>query len=172
MTDALRPNLTIRVEIPANFTALREVNRKAFGREAEADLVDALRENGKFVLSLVALLDDQVVGHILFTDLLGSTQRMAGLAPMAVLPECQHRGIGRALVRTGLEYLHEQSYDAVVVLGHKDYYPMFGFRPAANLGIRTQFDVPPEYLLVAPLSGAPIAPGNLRYQPEFEALAP
>lgn len=172
MIDTRLPDLAIRIEIPANFNGLREVNREAFGREAEADLVDTLRQNGKFVLSLVALLDDRVVGHIVFTDLLGSTRRIAGLGPMAVRPAYQRRGIGGALVRSGLEYLREQSYAAVVVLGHKDYYPKFGFLPAANFGIRTQFEASPGYLLVAPLSGSPIAPGTVRYQPEFETLAP
>lgn len=172
MTDDLSSELTIRIELARDISAVREVNLAAFGRTTEADLVDTLRENAKFMLSLVAILDGEVVGHILFTDMLGSPQRIAGLAPVAVLPKIQLAGIGTALVRAGLEYLREQSYTGVVVLGHKDYYPRFGFRPAAEFGITTQFDVPTEYLLVAQLSGTPLAPGNVRYQPEFETVAP
>lgn len=172
MTDTLLADLYIRVELPRDIPAVREVNLAAFGRTAEADLVGNLRENAKFVLSLVAVLGDRVVGHILFTDMLGSPQRLAGLAPMAVLPEFQHAGIGSALVRAGLDYLREQSFAGAVVLGHKDYYPRFGFRPAAEFGFTTQFDVPAEYLLVAQLSEIPLAPGNVRYQPEFETVAP
>ncbi|NMG77013.1 GNAT family N-acetyltransferase [Aromatoleum diolicum] len=172
MTDIVATELSIRVEIPGNIPAVREVNERAFGRETEAALVDTLRANGKFALSLVAALNEQIVGHILFTDLLGSAQRLAALAPMAVLPDHQRAGIGSALIRTGFEYLREQGYDAVVVLGHKDYYPRFGFVPGANFGITTPFDVPPEYLLVAQLSVRPVAPGKMLYQPEFEAVAP
>lgn len=173
MTELLPPtDLLIRVELPRDIPAVREVNLAAFGRNTEADLVGTLRESAKFVLSLVAVLGNRVVGHILFTDMLGSAQRLAGVAPMAVLPEFQRAGIGSALVRTGLEYLREQSFAGVVVLGHKDYYPRFGFRPAAEFGITTQFDVPAEYLLVAQISGTSLAPGNVRYQPEFETVAP
>lgn len=172
MTTAVPAELTIRVEIPGSIPAVRQVNEKAFGRETEADLVDTLRANGKFALSLTAALNDEVVGHILFTDMLGSAQRFAALAPMAIIPDHQGTGIGSSLVRTGFEYLQEQGYDAVVVLGHKEYYPRFGFVPAANFGLTTQFDVPPEYLLVARLSGTPIAPGKVFYQPEFDAVAP
>lgn len=163
-------DLTLRVETPLHMEAVREVNRRAFGHDNEADLVDRLRENAKFRLSLVALVDDQVVGHILFTDMTGVTQRLAGLGPLAVLPEYQRRGIGSALVRAGLEYLREQSCDAVVVLGHRDYYARFGFRPAADVGITTQFDVPPEYLFVVALSDVAVAPGKAIYQPEFEQV--
>lgn len=172
MTATSPAELTIRVEIPGSIPAVREVNEKAFGRETEADLVDMLRANGKFALSLTASLNDEIVGHILFTDMLGSAQRLAALAPMAVIPDHQCAGIGSTLVRTGIEYLQEQGYDAVVVLGHKEYYPRFGFIPAADFGLTTQFDVPPEHLLVARLSGTPIAPGKVFYQPEFEAVAP
>ena len=169
-TDARPVDLLIRVELPSDAPAIRELNRKAFGQEAEAALVDALRENAKFLLSLVACVDGEVVGHLLFTDMLGSVQRIAGLAPMAVLPGFQRRGVGSALVSEGLQYLREQSYIAAVVLGHKDFYPRFGFRPAEDFGITTQFEVPPDHLFVAPLAATPVNAGALRYQTEFDAL--
>lgn len=165
-------DLLIRLEIPADAPEIREVNRIAFARETEAQLVDSLRENGKLALSVVATLDGKVVGHILFTDMEGTGQRLAALAPMAVLPVRQRCGIGSAMVREGLAYLREQGYDGVIVLGHPEYYPRFGFRAAAESGIRTQFDVPPESLFVLNLSGRELTPGLARYPPEFDAVAP
>lgn len=169
--DAPPLDLMIRIEVPSDAPAIRELNRKAFGRETEAALVDALRENAKFMLSLVACVNGKVIGHLLFTEMLGATQRLAVLAPMAVLPGYQRRGVGSALVREGLQYLREQSYIAAIVLGHKDFYPRFGFRPAGEFGVRTPFDESPGYLLIAPLSAVPVQAADLSYQSEFDALA-
>src|SRR5205085_9996992 len=109
----------------------RNVNRLAFGQDAEARLVDALRDGGHVRVSLVSEIDGQIVGHILFSDLPiitedGTTSALA-LAPMAVLPDFQNEGIGSALVRRGLEVCKDQGHRIVIVLGHPHYYPRFGF---------------------------------------------
>ena len=130
---------TLRPETPADSPAIRRVNSLAFGRDDEARLVDALRQGDYVRLSLVAEVAGQVVGHILFTDLPiltanGPLSALA-LAPVAVAPECQRQGIGSGLVRKGLEICKDQGHRIVVVVGHPDFYPRFGFSTqlAANL---------------------------------------
>lgn len=172
MTKALLTTPLIRLETPADIPAIHGIVAQAFGQDAEALLVDRLRENGKFVLSLVATLDGERVGHILYTDMLATAQRLVGLAPLSVLPDVQRRGIGGALVIESLAYLCEQGYDGVIVLGQPDYYPRFGFRRASDFGVRTQFDVPAEHLFALDLTSTGLKPGMVRYQPEFEALVP
>ncbi|HVF28142.1 MAG TPA: N-acetyltransferase, partial [Pyrinomonadaceae bacterium] len=130
---------TVRVESPEDISAIRRVNEQAFGSPQEAALVDALREVARPFVSIVAVEDDQVVGHISFRpvtiDGAGSVRRAMGLAPMAVLPEHQRRGIGSLLARAGLEECQQLGCDVVVVLGHPEYYPRFGFRPAGERGL-------------------------------------
>jgi putative acetyltransferase len=124
-------NVLIRPETSADHEAIRHVNRLAFGQDAEARLVDALRNGGYVRASLVAEKDAQVVGHVLFSDLpivteAGTIPALA-LAPMAVLPEVQNQGIGSAQVRCGLEVCKAQGHRIVVVLGHPHFYQRFGF---------------------------------------------
>jgi putative acetyltransferase len=133
-------SLVMRPETAADLDAIRHVNRLAFGQDDEARLVDALRDGGYVRLSLVAEEAGQVAGHVLFSDLpiltdAGTVSALA-LAPMAVLPEFQKRGIGSALVRRGLELCREQGHRIVVVLGHSHFYPRFGFssKLASTLG--------------------------------------
>ncbi|MBE9557019.1 MAG: N-acetyltransferase [Proteobacteria bacterium] len=166
--------MLIRHETPADILAIRAVNKAAFGTGAEAALVDALRENGKFTLSLVACLEGEVVGHILFTDIEmepgGAEARILGLAPMAVLPAWQGKGIGSALVRRGLEDCQELGYRGVVVLGHPAFYPRFGFTPASRHGISCVYEVPDEVFMAVALGDAELPKGRALYQPEFEAV--
>jgi putative acetyltransferase len=121
----------IRAETPPDHEAIRRVNQLAFGREEEGRLVDALRREEYSRLSLVAEVEDQVVGHILFSYLPIITENRLlpalALAPMAVAPEHQRRGIGTELVRRGLELCREQGFGIVVVVGHPNYYPRLGF---------------------------------------------
>lgn len=122
---------TIRHETPADHEAVRHVHRLAFGRDEEAMIVDAVRTGGYARVSLVAEVGGRVVGHILFGDLPiltdGGTVPALSLAPLAVLPECQRRGVGSALVRAGLEACRAACHRIVVVLGHPAFYPRFGF---------------------------------------------
>jgi putative acetyltransferase len=116
------------------------VNASAFGRPAEAQIVEALRVNGKVVLSLVAELEGRIVGHALFSrayiEAESGTRVEAALGPLAVLPERQRRGIGSALVRRGLEECRALGFGAVFLLGDPAYYGRFGFQPARAYGLR------------------------------------
>ena len=121
--------LVIRSEQLADHAAIAEVNREAFGQEGEPRLVAALRKAEGFdpALSLVALRDDAIVGHILFSPIQiereGGDVPAIALAPMAVRPAFQRQGIGSALVRGGLEACRRAGHRIVVVLGHAEYYP-------------------------------------------------
>jgi putative acetyltransferase len=163
----------VRNEKPEDIAGIHEVNEKAFGQAAEANLVDALRANGKVTLSLVAVRDDRVVGHILFSPVVIESEKGAlaavGLAPLAVLPEFQNQGIGSRLVRAGLDECRKASHESVVVLGHPEYYPRFGFRPASRYGIKSEYDVRDEVFMIIELrEGALLGhSGVVKYQPEF-----
>ncbi|MDP6933005.1 MAG: N-acetyltransferase [Myxococcota bacterium] len=169
-------NVVVRPEQPGDLAAIRDVNLAGFPGEAEADLVDALRANGKAMLSLVALQGDRIVGHILFSPVtIGSSDagcRVLGLAPMAVLPDSQRQGIGSMLVETGLAHGRRSGVDCVVVLGHPDYYLRFGFEPASRFDIGCEYDVPDENFLVVELTHGSLdrVSGIARYPPEFAAL--
>lgn len=168
--------MLIRDESTDDILAIREVNRVAFGSDDEGGLVDALRERGAFICSLVAEVEGKVVGHVLFSpaSLDDGTQAtdVAGLGPVAVRPEFQQRGIGAALIRAGLAICRDRGYDVAVVLGHPDYYPRFGFRPSRPLGIRWEHDAPEEAFMVLELRDGELAgrSGTIRYQPEFDGV--
>jgi putative acetyltransferase len=167
--------MLIRSEHPAEVDAVRAVNTAAFETSAEADLVDALRAEASPLISLVAADDGAVVGHILLSPVVLPDHpqlRIMGLAPMAVLPSRQRRGIGSGLVRAGLEACRELDVDAVVVLGHADYYPRFGFRPASRFGIDCEYDVPDEVFMALELRPDSLAApsGIVRYHPAFGRL--
>lgn len=135
----------IRPEEPGDRAAIQAVNAAAFGQDDEADLVDRLRQDGLVIASLVAVegTTGEIVGHILFSDLPIETDtrtiRAAALAPMAVLPAFQRQGVGSALVRAGLEACRGLGIEAVVVLGHPDYYPRFGFSAETAKRLRAPY---------------------------------
>jgi putative acetyltransferase len=144
----------IRTEEERDWAAVQAVNESAFERTAEAHLVAALREQAQPVISLVAEHEDAIVGHIMFSPVVfpGRPElRVMGLAPMAVAPEHQRKGIGSALVRDGLEQCKHLDFGAVVVLGHPEYYPRFGFAVAVRLGIGCEYEVPEEAFMVVEL---------------------
>lgn len=165
---------TIRPEQAGDRDAIRQLNLDAFGGDAEADIVDALRDNCRELLSLVAEENGEVVGHILFSPLIieipGGTRHGMGLAPMAVLPTLQNRGIGSQLVERGLKELRRRGVPFVIVLGHPGYYPRFGFVPASRHGIRCQWQgVPDEAFMVLLLDESPggSLAGTACYREEF-----
>ena len=131
MSESAAGALTIRAETSADFDAIRRVNRLAFGGDLEVRLVDALRDGGWLRLSLVAERDSEIVGHILFSELPIETPQgtlpALSLAPVAVLPEHQKQGIGSELIRQGLVNSRLAGYRIVIVVGHPEYYPRFGF---------------------------------------------
>lgn len=167
--------MTIRFEEKRDFAAVFAVNAAAFETPAEAKLVDALRVEAAPVISLVAEKDGAIVGHILFSPVLLSGHpdlKIMGLAPMAVAPGHQCKGIGSALVRTGLDECKKRGFGAVVVLGHPDYYPRFGFAPSARRDIRCEYDVPEEVFMVVELRPGFLcgACGQIQYHPAFRRL--
>jgi putative acetyltransferase len=165
--------IIIRAEKTEDRDAIHRVVELAFGQRGEADLVDALRENAKTYISLVATVDKQVVGHIFFSPVTveakASNFAAMGLAPMAVLPEYQNQGIGSQLVREGLKECRGLDYDIVVVLGHPEFYPRFGFAPASRKGLRSEYDVRDEVFMVLELSEDALGGrgGLVKYHPEF-----
>jgi putative acetyltransferase len=165
--------ISVRHETAADRLSVRTVNEQAFEGTEEADLVDALRDRGGLTLSLVAVRDAEIVGHIAFSPARivspGSEIAAVGLGPMAVLPACQRLGIGSRLVRRGLELLRESGHRVVVVLGHPEYYPRFGFVPGTRFGVNCEFDVPDEVFMVLELRAGALRGqgGTVQYQPEF-----
>jgi putative acetyltransferase len=164
--------IEIRDEQPGDIDAIREVNRQAFNQEQEGRIVDALRDQGGVLLSLVAVVHDVVVGHVMFSPLTVGPAVGAGLAPMAVLPAHQRQGIGTQLVERGLARLEDSGCPFVVVVGHPAFYPRFGFREAAGYGLTCEFDCPADAFMVAVLR--PEFTGHLsgvaKYRPEFSTI--
>jgi len=167
--------IRIRPEQPLDIPGIHAVNLAAFETGAEADLVDVLRERADPIVSLVADTGDAVVGHILFSPatLPGHPElRVMGLAPMAVAPARQRQGIGAALIREGLEHCRRLGVGAVIVLGHADYYPRFGFRPASQFGLRSEYGVPDDVFMALELVHGSLkgASGTIQYHPAFADL--
>lgn len=162
----------IRLEKDADAAAVQAVNEGAFESAAEARLVVAMREQAGTTISLVADDAGTIVGHIMFSPvaLIEHTElEIAGLGPMAVLPQHQRAGIGSALVHAGLEECRKRGFGAVVVLGHPGYYPRFGFRPSTRFGIRSEYDVPDDAFMVRELREGYLdgATGTIRYHAAF-----
>ena len=165
--------LLIRRETQSDVSAIRKVNESAFKGSTEARLVDLLRETNKATISLVATFDNRVVGHILFSPITIVTNpkktRGLGLAPLAVLPEYQRRGIGSSLVTKGLEECREKGYDIVVVLGDVPYYTRFGFRRASLYGLSNEYNVDENFMALELEKGAlNSVSGLVKYQIEFK----
>jgi putative acetyltransferase len=167
--------VAIRYETSEDYAAVYEVNRRAFGRENEALLVDALRREGG-AISLVAEAQGRVIGHILFSPIRIETQdgsaAAMSLAPMAVLPEFQNQGAGSALVRGGLEECQRQGHEILIVLGHPNFYPRFGFSPARPQGIEPPFHAPDEAWMVLALQPSALegVHGMVKYLPAFDEV--
>lgn len=154
----MRPqNVTSRSETPEDRSAIQAVNDAAFGQPDEAQLVDELRREEVVLISLVAEFEKQIIGHILFSRMWMDTANgpilAAALAPMAVLPEYQRQGIGGHLIRRGLDVLREQGERIVIALGHRGYYPRFGFSKEKARLLDHPF--PPEAFMAIELTLAP-----------------
>ena len=165
----------IRKEEEKDYEQVNALLKQAFEKEYEAILVKKLRKSPDFIadLSIVAELEGKVVGHILFSLIRvqeGENVFLSlALAPMAVLPSFQKQGIGQQLVKAGLARAKELGYTSVIVLGHAEYYPKFGFVPAQQWGIQAPFEVPSPVFMALEL--VPDALKNVRgmvvYPPEF-----
>jgi putative acetyltransferase len=167
--------LTVRSETDKDIPWVRIVHEHAFEQGVEVDIVDKIRGACPERLSFVAEAEDCVVGHILFTPAaiesgMKAVKGMA-LAPMAVLPERQREGVGTRLVKHGLGVLQDRSCPFVIVLGHPDYYPRFGFEPASRYGIRCQWEgVPDEAFMIIIFDEIVMKgiAGVARYRDEFD----
>lgn len=163
---------TIRPEHPADRADVRVVNELAFGQPGEANLVEALHVEDAAVISLVAEIDREVVGHILFSRVTvehGAGRKLLGGGPMCVVPDLQRQGIGTQLVREGLARCAAAGFDGVVVVGHPDYYPRFGFVPASRFGLCCEYDVQDDVFMALALPGRSLAgvSGLVRYHEAF-----
>lgn len=165
--------MILRPEAPADQDAIDRIHQQAFGRPGEAALVRALRLEAKPFLGLVAEIEGRVVGHVAFSpvSIEGGSPPALGLGPLAVEPGRQRAGIGSALVREGLRRCAALA-QIVVVLGHADYYPRFGFRSASERGLRYRSEVfDPSFFVLELTPGALSGiSGWVRYHEAFERL--
>lgn len=151
--------MEIRQENLDDYEEVYQVVKEAFATAEhsdgnEQDLVAALRDSSSFIpeLSLVALENGKIAGHILFTKAYVGKRTVLALAPLSVLPAYQGKGIGQALMKEGHRIAQELGYDYAVVLGHPGYYPKAGYVPASVYGIRAPFDVPDENFMAMKLN--------------------
>jgi predicted N-acetyltransferase YhbS len=150
-------DILIREERKNDYDEIKKINDLAFGQENEGKMIEALRKtldyNSK--LLLVAERKEKIVGYILFYPIKIKNEieefTVLSLAPMAVYPEYQNKGIGSKLVKRGIEVAKKYDFNAVIVVGHPRYYPRFGFRPASNWGIKLPFNVPDNVFLALEL---------------------
>jgi putative acetyltransferase len=200
MSSLTSPDICLRVERPEDTPAIREINRAAFGSDAEARLVDALRAANAVTLSAIAVLDanrlssveseqgtlgllsgddtvgGEVVGHVLFTPVVVTTEggdtALLGLGPVAVLPSRQRQGIGTMLISGCLEYLRARGHRGVVVVGEPTFYRRFGFIEAGRWGLQSELQVPEENFMALALASGVLGgvSGTVRYRPEFAEI--
>jgi putative acetyltransferase len=165
--------VSVRPERAADVAAVRAIHIAAFPTDAEARLVDTLREAGQALVSLVAEREGAILGHVLFSPATLDPPGFpgAGLAPIAVHPAWQRKGIGGRLVREGLALCRAKGFASVVVLGDPDCYGRFGFRRASARGLSNEYGADEAFGVVELLAGAlPGGPALVRYRPEFAAL--
>ncbi|BAC89913.1 GNAT family N-acetyltransferase [Gloeobacter violaceus] len=169
--------MEVRAEKPEDVEAVRRLNVAAFGRESEANLVDQLRGVAS-TFSFVAVESEQIVGHIFFSPVAIAGECAAnllvlGLAPVAVLPDYQRKGIGSLLIQHGLAECARFGFKAVVVLGSPAYYLRFEFTPAKEKGLGCEYAVPDETFMVLELESGALegCVGIIKYHSEFNELA-
>jgi putative acetyltransferase len=161
----------IRLQQADDIGAVRSIVEAAFGRSAEADLIDALYRERAVIASFVAAVQQRVVGHLLFSRVLieanGDSHPAAALAPLAVHPDLHRQGIGTGLVEFGLESLKSAGEHAVLVLGDPRYYRRFGFATDAARTLQTPF--PPDAFMALELVGGALngIHGRVRYPSAF-----
>ncbi|MCW8888917.1 MAG: N-acetyltransferase [Gammaproteobacteria bacterium] len=164
--------IIIREESSSDAQAIRQINDLAFEHGPEAALVDNLRASCDGYLSFVAVDHNSVIGHILFTPVTLDGSRVVGmgLAPMAVLPSHQGEGVGSLLIRHGLDHLQKSGCPFVIVLGHPDYYPRFGFEPASHYKLISQWETVPDEAFMVVVFDRQALPGEggiVRYRDAF-----
>ncbi|MCB9451561.1 MAG: N-acetyltransferase [Anaerolineaceae bacterium] len=171
--------LIVRPESALDYPVVAAIHRVAFGGGGEVNLVAAVRQSENYIpaLSLVAVLDEQVVGHILFSrcHIQGAERTVPALAlaPLAMLPAYQNQAVGTALMWEGLNACRQKRHEIVIVLGHPDYYTRFGFVPASTAGIHAPFPLEDDAAFMAQgltpgvLDGVS---GMVQYPPHFDGV--
>jgi len=167
--------MNIRSEEENDFDAVYYLNSSAFETLSEANLVNNLREKVNPYISLVYEIDNNIVGHIMFTPVSlieHPNLRIMGLAPMAVLPQYQKSGIGSELIQDGINKCKDLDYIAIVVLGHSEYYPRFGFIPSIHFNISCEYDVYDENFMILELISNSLQDKNgiIKYNIAFNDL--
>jgi len=171
--------ICITREESSDYAEVYELNTMAFNRENEAKLVDLLRFSDAFIpeLSIVAKINNRVIGHILLTKIRiqhsdNSTSESLALAPMAVHPDYQNKGTGSKLIIYSIEKASELNYKSIIVLGHENYYPKFGFQPAYIWDIKPEFEVPKNAFMGIELSESSLknCAGTVIYPKEFSLV--
>lgn len=168
-------NCQIRAEQPEEFPRIKEILDLAFQQEEEGQIVERIRASDAYVpeLSLVAIWEKEIIGHIVFSEIKieneKNSYRALALAPMAVHPDFQRKGIGNQLIKSGLEVARQLGRDRVIVLGHAEYYPKFGFLPASKWNIKAPFPVPDEVFMALALKngGLDNVEGTVIYSKAF-----
>ena len=161
-------NITIRNEETKDIEQVREILRATFPTDVESKLVDALRVNGNAIISLVAVNENHVLGHIMFSPVSTAPPNEAkgiGLAPVVARPDVQSQGIGSQLICEGLRLCKDLEFDYCVVLGSPKYYGRFGFEKASISGLQNQYGAGEEFMVIH-FSGRGVV-GLVRYVPEF-----
>lgn len=157
--------MIIRDEESADRSAVRDVIRAAFGRPAEAELVDRLSADGDSVISLVAFDRDRAVGHVMLSKMKASF-RALGLAPVSVRPDRQRSGVGSSLVREALMRVRNGGWDAVFVLGDPGFYRRFGFDPDLAIGFTCDY-AGPHFMVLSMRDSIPVTTGRIDYASAF-----
>lgn len=174
MTQLKYNNVVIRQECEADFPGIRNVVKSAFSSAEHSDgdehnLVDRLRTTKEYIpeLSFVAVTDGKIVGHIMMSQIMIGQTIAVALAPLAVLPDYQRKGIGRRLIEASHDIARRLGYKCSVVLGSPLYYSLHGYVPASRFDIRAPFDIEEKYYMVYPLIGDILFSGTVRYSGAF-----
>ena len=161
--------MLIREEDPADTAAVRAIVQKAFGRPDEARLVERLRADGDTVLAAVAVSNEIIVGYVMLSKMMAPF-RAVGLAPVAVLPKCQRRGIATQLIRWALQWVEQHGWEGVFVLGDPSFYRRFGFDPETAAGFETPY-AGPHFMALAFGPALPASGGRIEYAGAFAELS-
>ena len=162
--------MKIRSATPDDYAAIRAVTVAAFDTSSgdEAGIIESVRAEGRDLVELVAEIDGEIVGHILFNRMRTDPPLpVAGLGPLGVAPAHQSTGIGQALSRAGIEACRAAGMEAIVVLGHPPYYPRFGFSAQAAARIASPFAGRPAFMAMALTPGALDRPIKVDYPAAF-----
>jgi putative acetyltransferase len=162
--------VAVRFERHDDVSAIHTVHASSFPTDAEARLVDLLRQSLRLTVSLVAVSDGSVVGHVAFSPVTVATGAVGvGLGPVAVVQSHRRRGIAAQLIEAGLGACRALGMGWAVVLGKQAYYQRFGFRAASAFGLSDEFKGGPAFQVVELLPGGlPSGAGMVKYSPEFD----